>query len=224
VTEFRIVDNGSSDATRERLRELSQRWHILWTRDEGAYHQSDIVSGLAAEAFRGGADWSLPLDADEFWSAGSLCLTQALEASTAETIEVEVLNFVQQRSSSTSGAAALLTMTNRAGALYPYPLCRALIESKQIAFVEMAYPTKYLPRASRDLRIQAGAHGAVAIAAGHVASPGIVCLHAPLRSRQVLDARAEHGRRLMEVGYPPDHGWHNQRWHRLQTQGKLDDE
>ena len=56
------------------------------------------------------------------------------------------------------------------------------------------------------------------------ASPEIVCLHAPIRSRAVLDARAEHGRRLIEAGYAPEHGWQNQRWHRLHAEGQLEEE
>jgi Glycosyl transferase family 2 len=224
VSEFRIVDNGSSDATSERLRELARSLNILWTRDAGPYHQSEIVTGLAAEACRDGADWILPIDADEFWSAGNRSLAQALEASTAGAIEARVVNFVQDRSSRGHDDTALLTMTNRVSVLHPYHLSRDLVESRQIAFVEMEYPAKWLPRASRQLQIRAGAH-AVEGAPGHPAvSSEVVCLHAPIRSRRVLDARAEHGRRLMEVGYPAEHGWQNQRWHRLQAEGELDSE
>jgi hypothetical protein len=85
----------------------------------------------------------------------------------------------------------------------------------------MQYPAKLLSRAASVLHIPAGAHAPTSAAR---AASGISCWHAPLRSRQVLDARAEHGRRLIEAGYPPAHGWHNQRWHRLETMGQLDEE
>jgi hypothetical protein len=224
VTEFRIVDNGSSDATIARLCELSQRLNIHWTVDAGHYRQSDIVTELATEAFRAGADWILPVDADEFWSAGDCSLIQVLTHSTAEAIETRVINFIQQRNSTCAGAAALLTMSRRVGAPHPYVGCRELIETRQIAFLEMEYPTKWLPRATAGLRIRPGAHGATALAADPRAPASIVCLHAPIRSRQALESRAEHGRRLMAAGCSPDHGWHNQRWHRLQAQQQLDDE
>lgn len=223
VTEFRIVDNGSSDTTPARLRALSRRLNIRWTVDAGRYHQSAIVTELATEAVRAGADWILPVDADEFWSAGERSLTQALATSRAEAIETPVINFIQERSSTLAGAAALLTMSTRARALHPYAQSRELIEARQIAFLEMEYPTKWLPRASAGLRIRAGAHGATAGPTA-AAPTSIVCLHAPIRSKQVLESRAEHGRRLMEAGYPPEHGWHNRRWYRLKAEQQLDTE
>lgn len=224
VSEFRIVDNGSSDATAARLRELSRQLNIRWRSDAGAYHQADITTELAAEAFRAGADWILPVDADEFWSAGARGLTQTLAAASTDAIEARVVNFVQDRTSTLAGAAALLTMGARVDALHPYAGCQELIETREIAFLEMEYPTKWLPRAAGGLRIRAGAHGAAPISTDPRTPAEIVCLHAPIRSRQVLDARAEHGRRLMEAGYPPEHGWHNRRWHRLQVRRQLDSE
>ena len=224
VSEFRIVDNGSSDATTTRLRELSRNFRILWTRDHGPYHQSEIVTGLAREAGRAGADWIVPIDADEFWSAGSRCLAQALEASTAGAIEAKVVNFVQDRGSCDHGDTALLTMTSRVAAPHAFQQWRELMESGRMAFVELEYPPKWLPRASPDLQILAGAHGVDGTVSTRAVSSEIVCLHAPIRSRAVLDARAEHGRRLVEGGYPSHHGWHNQRWYRLQAEGKLEDE
>jgi hypothetical protein len=224
VTEFRIVDNGSSDATTRLLRELSRRFRILWSRDDGPYHQSEMVTGLAREACQAGADWIVPIDADEFWSAGHRRLAQALEASTADAIEARVVNFVQDRRSRDHGDAALLTMTSRVAAPHPYEESPRLIESGQIAFVEMEYPSKWLSRAVSDLHIQAGAHGVAGSVSARATSSEITCLHAPIRSKAVLSARAEHGRRLIDGGYAAEHGWHNQRWYRLQTQGKLEEE
>jgi hypothetical protein len=224
VTEFRIVDNGSCDSTPARLHDLARELNIRWTIDGAAYHQADLATELAAEAFREGADWILPVDADEFWSAGDCCLIEALANSPAEAIEAQVINFIQERSNTLAGAAALLTMRSRVRALHPYAGCRELIERRQLAFLEMSYPTKWLTRAAAGLRIRAGGHGAVAAATDPTPSMGIVCLHAPIRSKQVLEARAEHGRRLMEAGYPPEHGWHNQRWHRLHAEQQLDGE
>src|ERR1700688_606305 len=83
ISEFRILDNGSSDRTTQLLREMAQELSVLWTRDEGPFHQSDMMTGLAREAFLAGADWIVPVDADEFWSAGSLPLARVLQKSAA---------------------------------------------------------------------------------------------------------------------------------------------
>ena len=224
IAEFRIVDNGSSDATVDRLRELAHTVRIRWTRDDGPFHQSEMATRLAVDAARAGADWIVPIDADEFWGASGRCLAEALSASPAGAIAAPVLNFVQQRNSRARGDAALLTMTARVATPHAYERSRELVESRYIAFVEMQYPAKWLFRAFPDVRIHPGAHGVDGIADVPGASPEIVCLHAPIRSRAVLDARAEHGRRLIEAGYSPEHGWQNQRWHRLHAEGKLEEE
>jgi len=45
ITEFRIVDNGSSDATSDRLRELARTIRIRWTRNEGPIIRQRMVTG-----------------------------------------------------------------------------------------------------------------------------------------------------------------------------------
>src|SRR5512143_161327 len=69
VDRFLIVDNGSTDGTDGVLRELSANGRLEWRRDGGPYRQSEITTELAQEAFRQGADWVIPVDADEFWYA-----------------------------------------------------------------------------------------------------------------------------------------------------------
>jgi len=135
-----------------------------------------------------------------------------------------VVNFMQHRGNRARRDAALLTMPARVAAPFAYEQCRELAELRQIAFVEMQYPAKWICSASPDLRIQPGAHGVDGIAGVPVSSPEIVCLHAPIRSRTVLDVRAEHGRRLLEAGYPLEHGWQNQWWQRLHAAARLDEE
>jgi hypothetical protein len=204
---------------------MAQKLSVLWTRDEGPFHQSDMMTGLAREAFHAGADWIVPVDADEFWSAGSLPLARILEQSADGAIVAEVRNFIQERNASSAGPAALLTMTHRASETRgSAEQSWGLVESGRIAFVEIEYPRKYLLRSVAALTIGAGAHAAGGVEGPMTACSEVVCLHAPIRSRRALDAKAEHGRRLLEAGYPPYHGWQNQRWHRLQAEGRLDEE
>lgn len=225
VREFRIVDNGSSDGTPLLLREMAGRLNLVWSRDDGPFRQADMVTGLAREAFHAGADWVVPVDADEFWSAGSLRLAEALQRSPADMIAADVVNFIQERSAVGDGPAGLLTMLHRTEETRgDADQTRELVEAGQIAFVEIAYPRKCLFRSCQDLTIGAGAHDGSGVSDPVVESGQVVCLHAPIRSRQILDARAEHGRRVIEAGYPPSHGWQNQRWHRLQAAGRLDEE
>jgi len=71
VDQLLIADNRSSDGTREYLLELArddERIHIALDR-QPAHWQSEKVTWLARTAWKAGADWIIPFDADEFWFA-----------------------------------------------------------------------------------------------------------------------------------------------------------
>lgn len=65
-----VLDNGSIDGTRELLADLSTTLP-LWVLDDPdpAYYQSARMTHLADLAGEAGADWIVPFDADEIWSA-----------------------------------------------------------------------------------------------------------------------------------------------------------
>ena len=66
IDEFLIVDNGSSDGTDRILESFAEDGRLRWVRDSGPYNQSGITTDLAREAGSLGADWVVPIDADEF--------------------------------------------------------------------------------------------------------------------------------------------------------------
>jgi glycosyltransferase involved in cell wall biosynthesis len=59
-----VADNGSTDATRELLRDLPV---VLVDDPEEGYYQSRKMSALADRAMDEGAEWIVPFDADEVW-------------------------------------------------------------------------------------------------------------------------------------------------------------
>lgn len=66
-----IVDHGSADGTVEVLRQVAARDPRVLVgrnRDPG-FHQGGTTSYLAHRAWQAGADWVLPVDADEHWYA-----------------------------------------------------------------------------------------------------------------------------------------------------------
>ena len=83
---------------------------------------------------------------------------------------------------------------------------------------------KWISRAADSLEIAMGNHG-IAGASGRLeATDEIVCLHAPLRARSILDSKVEQGRRVAALGLDRKQGWHVQRWAELADSGKIEQE
>ena len=225
VDRFLIIDNGSTDGTDQILRNLSQNGLVEWTRDPGSYRQAEMTTELAREAWRQGADWVIPIDADEFWCAPAGDLRSVLENSSAGAIQVEVLNFIQRRDQVEATPGGLLSMTRRA-ALPAGPLeqVRELVEAREFAYVEAMYSPKFISRPAVDIRIAMGNHGVSGVAGPIEATDEIVCFHAALRARAVLEAKVEHGARVAELGLGPEQGWHVRRWLRVAEEGLLEKE
>ena len=221
-----VADNDSSDGTAEVLSDLVAGGRVSWTRIPGRFLQAGITTALAREAFLMGADWVVPIDADELWwtAGGDLRSVIAEHDAVADAIEVEVVNFVQRRDQERRTPDALLHMTCRA----PRPLgevseVRELVERNEIAFVEAMYAPKWISRAAYGLEIHQGNHKVTGIDPDRRAhSERIVCLHGPLRARDILEAQVDHGRRIEELGQYLTQAWHVRRWRRLHQQGELD--
>ena len=225
VDRFLIVDNGSCDGTDRILEELSRDKRIRWRRDPGPYRQSEITTLLAREAFREGAGWVIPIDADEFWYAPGGDFRGVLEKSPAGALQVEVLNFIQRREQRQAAPDALLHMTRRVPLpVGPLECVQELVQTRQFAYVEMMYSPKFVSRPTARIEIAMGNHGVTGVQGPVEATDEILCLHAVLRSRSALEAKVEQGARVEELGLGPLQGWHVRRWRRLAEAGELEDE
>ena len=70
VDQFVVMDNGSTDGTRELLDSIKHEFDIhIIDRPDKDYQQSNWKTEMAREASKRGADWSIANDADEFWVA-----------------------------------------------------------------------------------------------------------------------------------------------------------
>jgi Predicted glycosyltransferases len=225
IDRFLVVDNGSSDGTDRVLEELARDRRVRWTRDSGPYRQAEITTELAREAFRGGADWVIPIDADEFWHARDGDLRGVLERTPAGALRVQVINFVQRRDQLRATPDALIHMTRRT----PLPIgrleqVRELVESEEFAYVEMTYQPKWISRTGREIEIAMGDHAVNGIPGVQTDSDEILCLHAPLRARSALEAKAKEGGRFLQLGLGPEQWWQARRWNRLANNGALETE
>ena len=221
-----VLDNASSDGTDQILERLAQTDNrVRWSRHEGEYQQAELTTGLARDAFRAGADWIIPFDADEFWYAPVRAFREVLAASKAGALRAQVIHYIQAREQVQRSPEALLTMTRRAArTIGPADTGRVLVEAQKIGYVEAMYAPKWISRASMNLEIGPGNHSARNVAGTPETTMELVCLHAPLRSRDTLASKAAQSQRLEAAGRPAGDGWHTHRVRRLLEGDAIDAE
>ena len=218
-----IVDNGSTDGTDRILRQLARDGRVDWSRDEGAWRAGEMLTTLARRAAAEGADWVIPFDADEFWYAPQRSIRQVLETSTAAALRIHAVDYIQRREQLRSSPDALQHMT---GGL-PDRLARfgrdwEVVETEQASYVEAKRSPKWISRASATITLSCGNHIVTGISGRYDETDEIVCLHAPLRSRERLETKA---RRVPSTDTPPSKGsWHFGRWRALEAAAELDRE
>lgn len=77
-----VVDHASTDATADILTDLAKEFPLHVGHDsEPAWYQGRKMSYLAHLAWRGGADWIVPFDADEHWYAEGTSVAEFLRSS-----------------------------------------------------------------------------------------------------------------------------------------------
>jgi len=224
LEEILIIDNASFDGTDQILARLAQDdERIRWSRHEGEFKQAELLTGLARDAFRAGADWIVPFDADEFWYAPCRGFREVLNSSKAGALRAQVIHYIQAREQLEGSPEGLLTMTRRAPRpIGPPDLGRALVEKQEIGYVEAMYSPKWIIRASEDLQIGVGNHSGTHLAGAPETTIELLCLHAPIRSRDKLVRKATWSRRLESAGWAQEDGWHLRRAQRLVEENSID--
>ena len=226
IDEAIVIDNGSTDGTLEKLIELADSMPIQLASEPGPYDQSNRVTRMARLAVQNGADWVLPIDADEFWVGIDATLRSILGdlPDDVSGVRAEIVNFVQRRDVLSAGPHSLLSMTMRPESqVGPIEDCERLVEAEQIGFVEMMYPPKWVSRASPDIVVHNGNHSVEGLPEGTTTTGQVLCLHAPLRARSLLTGKLDQGRRVIEDEGRQDY-WHVRRWWRLCREGTIEAE
>jgi glycosyltransferase involved in cell wall biosynthesis len=90
-----VADNGSTDGTADLVRDITG---VTVVEDRSrAFYQGDKLTLLARAAARAGAEWVVPFDADELWTAPG-GLARFLASSGADVVRAEVWNYVPSTS------------------------------------------------------------------------------------------------------------------------------
>jgi len=227
IDEAIVIDNGSTDGTIEVVSELAEDLPILLASEVGPMYQSDRVTRMARFAVRRGADWVLPIDADEFWVATGASFRGVLEDTPTEVgaLFVELVTFVQSRDVLAARPGCLASMTMRpehqVGPMEELP---RLVQDEEVGWVEIMYTPKCVHRARPGITVPKGNHR-TGVPDGRPADV-LACLHAPMRAFSTLAVKLDHGRRETEENGPleVEASWHVKRWWQMARERTLDRE
>jgi len=225
VDAFAIMDNGSTDGTREILSKLEKEFEIIVIDEKGNYNQAKWMKQLATIAkSKLKADWVINNDADEFWlPRNSLNLKENL-AFKGSVLTVQRYNMLLE-----SGKDFFDSSYHVENPIF-YSKEKQLTSDKlSIILTKIAPKTIINPHGLIYLR--GGNHKALHIAnmRDYLRSgydkikrfKDIEVFHYPIRSYAQFEKNIKNRKRLLESGKKVSMGPHYRRWVQLYNEGRL---
>ena len=167
-----VADNGSTDETRQILDRLGVKVVID---PEPGYYQSRKMSALALAAAEQGADWVVPFDADEVWTAQGGHIATELEALPPEAMvaEADVFDHVATGGPGLSPWRRPEQLPLRKVACRPRPEMRIAQGNQGVSYPDDPHPlsvtglleVRHFPHRSPEQMIRKARNGAAAYAA-----------------------------------------------------------
>lgn len=224
VDGFVVMDNGSTDGTRERLSELAQQYNLhIIDQPSQTYQQAKWMKQLALYARdKMHARWVISNDADEFWIPENGDLKSHLLAKDS-VVTVKRSNMLLTEEALTGGYHF-----SQADHRVLYPICydREVQKSDdQISMLLVPISPKVIVNPKGLIKLSGGNHRAKHV--GKVFSArhelGIHVYHYPIRSFSQFEANIKHREALLTLPNARM-GDHYRRWVRIYQAGALHQE
>lgn len=224
VDSFIVMDNGSTDGTREVLSNLQKEYDlIIIDRPVLDYQQSNWKTEMARVAkTKQGADWVITNDADEFWIPNQGDLKSELSL-TGSIIECPRFNILFDRDAFDNGGK-YYDQTNRVQ--YPINYPKGIQRQQENLSIMLGnIHGKVMVRTTGLLRVKGGNHRAWHSWGwlNQKKSQNVSVYHFPIRSKQHFIENIENRQALLTKGISKM-GDHYRRWVDLLNRNKLEEE
>lgn len=189
VDGFVIMDNGSTDGTRELLNDLKEELPAIldvFDQPNHTYEQSKWITGLARYICnRYQPDWILHLDADEFW--GHLSYMETVPANVSTVFLDRDRTWIHK---------PRMGEVDKPGPFDPrnYPFC-----------VQQPHHPRLIHRPSMFVHVAQGLHFVEGLTGDVITSPALEMHHYPLRSFAQFERKVKNGGAAM-LEYPGHEG------------------
>ncbi len=230
VDAFVVMDNDSTDGTREILEKLKQDIEIEVIEEKGLYSQKKWMTGLAEIAKKKlGADWVISNDADEFWlPTGNRSIKEVLSFK-GNILVCHRYNMILTNEIENHYFNSIYKVENPIF----YDKDRQL-QKEKISIVLTKIAPKVIVNPHGLFQISGGNHSAVHIrnmkdAFGRKSDrrpkfKDIIVYHYPIRSYEQFEKNIKNRKMLLESGQDIRMGYHYKRWVRIYNSGSLKEE
>ncbi len=229
VDAFVVMDNDSTDGTRELLAKLQEEFEIIIVDEKGAYEQAKWMMQLATLAKKQlGADWVISNDADEFWLPQNKKNLKENLAFKGSVLTVQRHNMPLQEGVPNWWESKYFVENP----IFYTKKQQSTQEKLSIALGKIGPKTIVNPHGL--ISIRGGNHKALHIAnmRDYLKSgydkierfDAIEVFHYPIRSYEQFEKNIRNRKALLESGKKVSMGPHYRRWVKIYNDGKLEDE